>query len=93
MGGAEVLIAINGNQIRGLLHASITTTNSFSADTFALTFALGPSPLSDIGFWSSTSLAYVEVSTVARIDTTPQILIIGLVDSILIDPVLATAAI
>jgi len=89
VGGAGIGISVNGIQIQGLLHASFATTNCFSADTFALTFALGSSPLSDIGFWSAASLAYVEVSTI----TSNEILITGMVDSILIDPVLATVAI
>ncbi len=89
VGGAGISISVNGIQIQGLLHAFFSTTNCFSADTFALTFALGPSPLSNIGFWSAASLAYVEVSTI----TSSEILITGMVDSILIDPVLATVAI
>jgi hypothetical protein len=92
-GGAEILITVNGIQIQGLLHASIASTNCFSADSFSLTFALGSAPLSDIVFWSSTVRAYVEVSTAARMDMAAQMLITGMVDSILLDPALATVAI
>lgn len=87
------MITINGDQIHGLLQASLATSNCFSADSFALTFAIGPSPLGDLEFWSAISTAYVEVSAVAQRGLTSRSLITGMVDTILIDPIQATVAI
>lgn len=92
-GGANVSISINGNQIQDLLHASISTSNLFSADSFALTFAIGISAVGDLDFWSSVATAYVEVSASAHGDILAQVLITGMIDTILIDPLQGTVAI
>lgn len=92
-GGAGLTIVINGVQVEGLIHASIMTTNCFSADSFALTLAIGRPPLGDIDFWAATSVAYVEVFAAAQSDRMSQILITGMADSVLIDPILGTIAI
>jgi hypothetical protein len=93
VGGTNIFIAINGVQIQGLLHASIATSNHFSADSFALTFAIGSPPLGDLNFWSSISTAYVEVSATGQFGLTSQVLVTGMLDTILIDPVHRTVAI
>ena len=59
----EVQVSINGDQMPGLLRASIATTNCFSADTYSLTFAIGGPE--NIAFWSTISSAYLEVTAVA----------------------------
>ncbi len=92
-GGAGLSIVINGVQVQGLMHASITTTNCFSADSFALTLAIGQPPLGDIDFWGAISVAYVEIFSGTLSDMTSRVLITGMADSVLIDPILGTIAI
>ncbi|MDR3532815.1 MAG: hypothetical protein P4L90_19955 [Rhodopila sp.] len=93
MGGMEISIAINGIQIQGLLHATVTLSNCFSSDSYALTFAMGPAPLSDIPFWASVSSAYVEVSVLATYEPTSQSMITGMVDTVIVDPIHRTVSI
>ena len=89
----EFKIALNGSSIQGLLHASIVTSNCFSSDTYSLTFAIGPSPLGNITFWSSLSAAYVEIGVITAYEPISQSLISGMIDSIHLDPIQGTAAI
>ena len=89
----EFQIALNGIPIQGLLHASIVTSNCFSSDSYALTFAMGPFPLGDITFWSSLSSAFVEIGAITAFDPTLHGLISGMVDTIHIDPIQGTVAI
>jgi hypothetical protein len=89
----EFQIAINGNIIQGLLHASIVTSNCFSSDSYTLTFAIGPSPLGDITFWSSLSAAYVEIGIISAYEPTSQSLISGMIDTIHVDLIRGTAGI
>jgi hypothetical protein len=83
----ELQIALNGGPIYGLLHASIVTTNCFSADSFALTFATGAPPLADMTFWSSLSSAYVEVRVIDTRTVVSQDMITGMIDSLSVDPI------
>jgi hypothetical protein len=89
----ELQVMLNGSQVQGLLHASIVATNCFSSDSFALTFALGAPPLCDIALWSSVSDGYIEIGVAASYEPTPQSLISGMIDTIVIDPIRGTAAI
>ena len=89
----ELLITLNGSPIHGLLHASIVTTNCFSSDSFALTFAITRSPLGDIAFWSSLPSAYVEVGVTCTYGSISQSLISGMIDSVSVDPIQGTVAI
>lgn len=89
----ELQIALNGSPVYGLLHASLVTTNCFSADSFALTFAMGASPLADIAYWSSLSSAYTEISVIDTNSVVSQDLITGMIDSVSIDPIQGTVAI
>jgi hypothetical protein len=91
--GMEFQIALDGSPIQGLLHASIVTSNCFSSDSYALTFAMGPLPLGDIAFWSSLSSAYVEIGVTTPYDPTLQSLISGMIDTIHVDPIQGTVAI
>jgi hypothetical protein len=93
MQDVAVRVAINGSQVEGLLHASIVTSNCFSADSFALTFAVGLSPLDDIVFWSSVSSAYVEIDVTTLYEPAPFRLISGLIDALHVDPIQRTVSI
>jgi hypothetical protein len=89
----ELQVTLNGSPIDGLLHASIVTSNCFSADSFALTFAMGSPPMGDTSFWSSLSAAYVEIGVTAPYGPTWLSLISGMIDSISVDPIQGTVAI
>jgi hypothetical protein len=89
----EFQIALNGSPIQGLLHATIATSNCFSSDSFALTFAIGPVPLGDIVFWSTLSTAYVEIDVITADEPTAQRLMSGMIDTIHVDPIQGTVAI
>jgi hypothetical protein len=89
----ELQAIVNGSPVQGLLQASIVTSNCFSSDSYALTFATGPLPLGDIGFWSSLSSAYVEISVIAASQPTSPNLISGMIDSIHFDPIAGIVAI
>lgn len=91
VGKIKFLVSINGQPIEGLLNATIVASNTFSSDNYALTFALGPAPLGDIAFWSSISTGYVEIAA-SNSDLDPQILITGMIDTALIDPIRGTIA-
>jgi hypothetical protein len=93
IGKLDFLISINGLRVEGLLHATIVASNTFSSDTYALTFAMGPSPLGDITFWSSLSTGYVEIEVASNFGLNSQILVTGMIDTALIDPILGTVAI
>jgi hypothetical protein len=90
-----VEISVNGNPVQGLLRASITSTNCFSADSYSLTFAMNAGGPEDIAFWSVIPAALVEVRAVASNMYGPryQNLISGMVDSIHIDPVRGTVGV
>ena len=91
----QVEVSINGDPLQGLLRASITSTNCFSADTYSLTFAMNAGEQQDIAFWSVISDALVEVRAVTSDTYGPryQGLITGMADSIHIDPVRGTVAV
>src|ERR1700757_1554076 len=91
--GIEFQIALNGSPVQGLLHASIVTNNFFSADSYALTLAMGPWPLGDIAFWSSLSSAYVEIGITTAAEPISYSLISGMIDTIHVDPIQGTVAI
>ena len=80
-------VSIDGIPIVGLLRASVESTNCFSADTYALTFAMSPNAAGDIAFWSSMSSACVEVTTTRSNSCDPALLIAGMIDAISVDPV------
>jgi hypothetical protein len=89
----QLQVTLDGSSVQGLLHASITTGNRFSSDFYALTFAMGSSPLCDIAFWSSLSQNYVEVSVSTRYYLPSQSLISGMIDTVVVDVVQGTVAI
>jgi phage protein D len=91
----RVEVLLNGDQTPGLLRASVSTTNHFSADTYALTFAIGNSSPKDIAFWSILSSGLIEVTAVTSTIYGPtfQSLITGLIDTIHIDPIQRTVGI
>jgi len=89
----ELQVTLDGVPVEGLLHASIVASNCFSSDSYALTFAMGSSPLSDIGFWSSLASAYVEIVPTSESDPASQGLISGMIDTLIVDPILQTVVI
>jgi hypothetical protein len=91
----QVEISINGEPLQGLLRASITSTNCFSADSYSLTFAINAEGPENLAFWSVVSAALVEVRAVTSNTYGPryQSLITGMVDSIHIDPVRGTVGV
>jgi prophage tail gpP-like protein len=89
----DLRIELNGSTIFGLLHASIVTSNCFSADSFALTFVMGPPPMGDIMFWSSLSSAYVEIHAAAAYEPVSERLISGMIDAVQVNPTQGTVAI
>jgi hypothetical protein len=91
----QLEISINGDPIPGLLRASITSTNCFSADSYSLTFAINTGGPEDITFWSLVPAALVEVRAVTSNTYGPryQSLITGMADSVHIDPVRGTIGI
>ena len=89
----ELQVTLDGVPIEGLLHASIVTSNCFSSDSFALTFAMGSSPLCDIAFWSYLQSSYIEVVSTSNLVAQPQSLISGMIDTLLVDPIMQTVAV
>jgi hypothetical protein len=85
----EIQIAIDGIPISGLLRASIATTNAFAADTFSLTFALGPEASGDMVFWSSVSSASITATAVSaqNYGLTYFDLVTGMIDTIHVNPI------
>ena len=77
-------VSVDGVPMSGLIRATISTTNTFSADTYSLTFASN-----DIAFWSLAPSALVEVTAVIESGggTDYQSLITGMADTLHIDPV------
>jgi hypothetical protein len=89
----EFFVSINGSPISGLLHASLATTNCFSADTFSLTFSIDRYPPGDIAFWSSISAAYLEISASTPNRPSDSFFVSGMIDTVLVDPINRTVAI
>ncbi|WP_428533525.1 hypothetical protein [Rhodopila sp.] len=89
----QLQVTLNGVLVEGLLHASVVTGNCFSSDSYALTFAMGSAPLCDIAFWSSLAPAYIEIVPVSQYYPLLQSLISGMIDTIVVDPVMQTVAI
>jgi len=89
----SIAVGIDGTATLGLLHAAITSTNHFSADSYALTFAMGDAPLSDIAMWSALTSGYVEVTTGGGPGLAITSLITGMIDTVHIDAIRGTVAI
>jgi len=91
-GTTNIQVLVNGNQMPGLLRASIATTNCFAADTYSITFAINSS--ADIAFWSMISSAYLEVTAVVPVTSGGyQNLITGMADTIHVDPIQGTVGV
>jgi phage protein D len=80
-------------EVAGLLQASVTSTNHFSADSYSISLATGASLLSDILEWSTLSSGNVEISTGLYPEPAYQNLITGTIDNVQLDPILGTVAI
>jgi hypothetical protein len=91
----DVQVTVDGSRIPGLLRASIATTNSFSADTFSLVFAMDPRPSGDMTFWSMLSAGCVTVTaaTSPAYGTGHGDLITGMIDTVHINPIRGTVAV
>jgi hypothetical protein len=89
----EIQVSVNGDQMPGLLRASVATTNCFSADTYSITFVMGES--GNIAFWSTVSSAYLEVTAVISSAYGPiyQSLITGMADTVHVDPIQGTVGV
>jgi hypothetical protein len=91
-GTTNILVSVNGDQVSGLLRASIATTNCFAADTYSITFAI-ESP-GDTSFWSMIPSAYLEVTAVMPFTSGGyQSLITGMADTIHVDPIQGTVGV
>jgi phage protein D len=88
-----LLITVNGILIEGLLHATLTTSNCFAADTYALGFAMGPPPMGDVTFWSSIESGYVEIAAASDFRMASQAVLSGMIDTVSIDPIREMVAI
>jgi hypothetical protein len=89
----EIQVSVNGDQMPGLLRASVSTTNCFDADTYSITFIMGGS--GNIAFWSMVSSAYLEVTAVVSSAGGPtyQSLITGMADTVHVDPIQGTVGV
>jgi hypothetical protein len=88
----NIVVSINGTAAPGLLHAAITSTNYFSADSYALTFALGDDPLSDIARWSALTCGCVQVMAGSAPGPALINLITGMIDTVHIDAIRGTVS-
>ena len=78
--------SLGGISLPGLLQATVTNTNTFAADTFQLTFAIGDILGSNLAFWADMTAGIIDI--VALSDAGEQIdLLVGSIDTMLIDPV------
>lgn len=91
--GTVIVVSIAGSVVEGLLQASASSNNCFSADTFSLTFAMGSPPLGGVAFWSSLDDVYMEVAVHQRSSPLLIGLVSGMIDQMTIDPINATASI
>lgn len=89
----NLAVAIDGVATIGLLHAAITSTNCFSADSYSLTFAMGDPPLGDIAMWSALTSGCVEVFTGSAPEPASTSLITGMIDSVHVDAINGIVAI
>lgn len=88
-----VTVTVNGIQAEGLLQAHILSTNTFSADTFSLTFATGKPPLLSTSDWTSIDQAYLEVNTASLAGMPGTLLISGFVDTMNVDPMAGSVSV
>lgn len=86
-------VTIDGFAVPGLLSATFTSTNSFSADCYSLTFAMGVPPLRDIYYWSTLSSGCVNVVIANVMGPPPASLITGMIDTVCIDATRGTASV
>jgi hypothetical protein len=84
-----VQVMIGGTPVPGLLRASVVATNSFSADTFSLTFTAEARKQAAFGFWSDLGPETIEIETVedSLYGRRFRSLITGIADMVRIDPV------
>lgn len=74
-------VSIGGVYIDSVLSTSISSTNSFSADTFSITASIGDSPPANLDFWTMLNSGYVEIYSGA----TSDYLITGMIDKLVLD--------
>lgn len=92
-GNLDTSVAINGKLVTGILHLSVSSSNCYTADTFSVTFAIGPPPLCGIVFWASLSSAYLEITLTTGPASELITLVTGKLDSMTIDPVNGTVSV
>jgi hypothetical protein len=85
-------VSINDCSVSGLLHATITTSNYFSAGSFSLTFALADPLLVDIVSTPEISSPYVIVRPTDADFSASSIIITGMIDSLVVDPIMQTVS-
>lgn len=76
---------IDGEPVPGILQASFSSTNSYSADTYTVAFAIGAQVQTDVSYWMQLSGATMDVS--ARSNGIQTNIVSGDIDAIQIDPV------
>lgn len=89
----RLAVTIDGFEVSGLLAATFTSTNSFSADSYSLTFAMGAPLLQDIYYWSTLSSGCVNVLAGNVVGSLQVSLITGMIDRVCVDAIRGTASI
>jgi phage protein D len=74
-------VSVNGDYMENVLSTTVASTNSFSADTFSVTLAIGTEPFHGLTFWSSVAESYIEIFS----SDMTVCLITGMADTVLID--------
>lgn len=81
----ELSATIDGEPVPGILQASFSSSNSYSADTYSIAFAIGAQSQTDVGYWMQLSGATTAVFAAANGIHTD--IVSGDIDAIRIDPI------
>ncbi len=81
-------VIANGLILNGAMEAEVISTNYFGADRFSASVALGIDQWADISFWASESDIVLEVQFSLDGGDSFTSLILGTVDTVVIDPIL-----
>lgn len=83
-------VLANGILLPGVIEADITSNNHYAADRFRLTAALGAAPVGAANVFSDTGQIAIDIAVSIDGGGSFTSLLQGVVDSVLIDPVLNT---
>ena len=89
----DLQLTIDGEAVRGLMKASISSTNYYCADTFRLLVAAGAPPLRSIDDWVTLANGLIALSQTTDHQGAMFGLISGFADSIIVDPGVQTVLI